>query len=140
MKILYFFIFLLFLFLVYSLQSIDVIIPEIYLVRENDTATLYDNFKYCVKSTVSSESNSMGKMLNYRHVVCSKFVDNYTNLREGHIYIYRKNDTFNVVHRLVKDCSKGCYGYIFMGDVNYYADKVVNRSQIVKEVVRIDYK
>ena len=61
-------------------------------------------------------------------------------LEEGDVYIFKNKNGTHVIHRLVKDCRQGCYGLIFKGDNNLYADNVVNESDILYRVTGVVYE
>ena len=77
----------------------------------------------------------MGLTINCRDIAHYK----QSNIEEGTIYVYKEaiNQT-KIIHRLVKDCRKGCYGLIFKGDNNMIGE-IVNESQILGKVTRVDY-
>lgn len=89
-------------------------------------------------SKINCKSDSMGLVMNCMDTIYSVKVYEKTKLKLGRIYIYESGN-HTVVHRLVLDCSKGCYGYVFKGDNNYVAE-VVNRSQIIRKVYQVGFK
>jgi len=88
---------------------------------------------------VNCSSNSMGLGIRCNDRVYSNKVNNDDELFEGNIYAFKNSDNNTVVHRLVKDCTNGCYGYIFKGDNNLVADKVINKSDIKYKIISVKY-
>ena len=100
-----------------------------------------DTFTFMIENVLTSTgiscgSNSMGLVLNCKDTV---YLKEEKRLREGELYVYEKGN-ITVVHRLIKDCTRGCFGLIFKGDNNLKPDKIVNKSQILGRIVRVDYK
>lgn len=100
----------------------------------------FESIDYVQESTrgISCKSDSMGVFMG-----CSDHVEleDVDNLDIGQIYVFNSpyNDSELVVHRLVQDCSDGCFGYIFKGDNNRYADPVINRSDILYRVKSLKF-
>lgn len=109
----------------------------IYLVDATNTKSINSSDIY-IKSKIKCGSDSMGLIVDCKDTVYSKLLESNESLKVGSMYIY-KDGKREVIHRLVKDCSVGCFGYIFKGDNNYRADNVIKRSDIVREVVQIGY-
>ena len=90
-------------------------------------------FNYDVSSTVGCSSDSMGLSLGCGDVLYGSKVNSSSILFPGQIYIYRKNSTNTVVHRLVLCLDVGCERAIFKGDNNELAE-LVNRSDVLYTV------
>ena len=85
---------------------------------------------------ISCESSSMAPTMNCN----DKIYFTEDKLIEGQIYVYESGNGNNTVHRLVKDCRKGCYGLIFKGDYNLIADDIVQEEQIRGRVTSVTYR
>ena len=110
------------------------------------------NFKYVTEDSIVAKylynfdtfktkcgSDSMGRVIDCVDTLYQRRIRNGTKLYEGRIYVYEKNETRNVIHRLVKCLDTDCNRSIFIGDNNYIADKIVNRSQIIGYVYQIRF-
>lgn len=89
-------------------------------------------------SRIGCDSDSMGLTLNCGDKVYSREVKNDESLLKGHIYIYEKGNQ-SIVHRLVACIDQDCNQTVFKGDNNQVAE-FVNRSQIKKKVLQVEYK
>ena len=96
---------------------------------------------YTNTAIVTCNTNSMGLGLSCDDIVYLKTVRDEDILKEGKIYTFKnpikENET--TVHRLVKDCTDGCFGYIFKGDNNKNADPVIQKEDILIEVIMVKY-
>jgi len=91
-----------------------------------------------VELKVSNESNSMGVTVDSWDTVRGIDIadDNY-KLYEGHIYVYKKNQT-RIIHRLIKCLDPDCNESVFSGDANRIGE-LVNKSQISYRVSSINF-
>ncbi len=119
-----------------------ILLPQeetIYIVDDINDISTVDSTDIYLKSRISCKSDSMGLIINCKDIVYSQLLGLNDTMVEGRIYIYKKGAK-EVIHRLVKCLDDSCNEMIFKGDNNYIADKLVLRSQIVKEVVQIGYR
>jgi hypothetical protein len=86
---------------------------------------------------VACGSDSMGLTLNCGDKVYSRILENEEKLEIGSIYIYRSSN-HTIIHRLVKCLDEECSMTIFKGDNNRVAE-IVNRSEILYKVIKIEY-
>ena len=90
------------------------------------------------KGKTSCVSDSMGLALGCKDIIYYRSVTNKTILYEGRIYTYHK-DGKNIIHRLIRCMDKDCKEALFKGDNNLYADQPINRIQIDREVVMVQF-
>lgn len=91
---------------------------------------------------VGCESNSMGMTLNCDDVVYGEYLEEGKPLDVGGIYVYEKkdfnNETYKVVHRLIKCVDYDCNMTVFKGDANVVGE-FVKKEDIIYKVVRVTY-
>jgi hypothetical protein len=94
------------------------------------------------KTTVACGSDSMGLDFDCGDVLYYRNLKSNEELIEGKIYLYKHpfEENKTISHRLVKDCSDGCYGMIFKGDNNLISDPIVKREDVQKEILGVEYK
>lgn len=83
----------------------------------------------------SCKTNSMGLTINCNDKLYLKKFKG--DLRKGGIYIYRKNESTTVVHRLIGCVDYECNTTIFKGD-NTLMGELVNKTQILYRVEMIE--
>ena len=87
---------------------------------------------------VSCNSNSMGIAIPCGTKALTQKYPKNKELEMGRIYIYQRNSSYNVIHRLVGCIDKDCNVTIFKGDNNLISE-LVNKSQITYIVNGLDY-
>lgn len=74
----------------------------------------------------------------------NRVLESNDTLYLGRIYIYRKNESSLIVHRLVGVYNTSDFDqeliYVFMGDNNEIVDKPIKRDQIIEEVLGVNFE
>jgi hypothetical protein len=90
-------------------------------------------------SEIACGSNSMGLTLRCGDRAYTEGVGPNDKLWLGRIYIYHHTNKSNTVHRLVYCIDSDCNQSVFKGDNNLVGE-LVNRSQIISEVLSVEYR
>lgn len=107
------------------------------LVIDVDTAEMQ---KYDKIDKVACTSDSMGLTIDCEDRLYSQKVAKNHIFKIGSIYIYRENENKSTVHRLVGCIDNDCTQLIFKGDNNRVADPIINRNDVLYEVVMVEYR
>lgn len=84
-------------------------------------------------------SDSMGLIFDCNDTIYTRPVTYDTILKKGTIYIYQKGSGKQIIHRFMKCFDEFCTKLIFKGDNNRYADGLINRSQVLQEVIQVRF-
>lgn len=93
-------------------------------------------------SFVSCDSDSMSPALGCHDKLYLKKLKYYETVWPGKTYIFNTpyDDNGTVVHRLMGCVDKKCTQLIFKGDRNRVADPLINRSDVLYEVVGVTFE
>jgi len=84
-------------------------------------------------------SDSMGLTFGCGDLLYYRNVKKDEELIPGDIYIYRKDNDDNIVHRLIECVDIDCNLTVFKGDNNAVGE-FVNKSQIIRKVESVRYR
>lgn len=89
---------------------------------------------YTLETTIGCGSDSMGVEYNCGQKIVGEEIKPGDKLYPGMVYVYQKNETLTVIHRLVLCLDEDCNMTVFKGDNNRVADPVVSRDKILYRV------
>lgn len=90
-----------------------------------------------IEINIGCKTNSMHPTLKCGDKLILRNVSDKEKLIASEIYIYRYNNTKTIIHRLIKCLKDSC---IFKGDNNLYADKIVNRSNVLYKLIGVRFE
>ena len=88
---------------------------------------------------VACGSDSMGLTFGCEDLLYYRDIKNNEELTLGDIYVYRKDNGDNVVHRLIECVDIDCELMVFKGDNNAVGE-LVEKQQVIKKVESVRYR